>query len=145
MLKKFIVDESKWYRGHGHTQSFLYNAGEFCCVGFQCLQAGLELNDIAGKGSINSVYHSFRYDGKLPEMIKSHGDLFYLALLNVNEPEKYAANNSAYVKIYNTNDDAALHDNRRKELLIKYFAEIGVEIVFAPGPLTNFGLEVGSI
>lgn len=50
MITKFRIDRQTWYRGKGSDESYLLNdSGKMCCLGFFCLEDGLDANDIENK------------------------------------------------------------------------------------------------
>jgi hypothetical protein len=123
-VKSFIVDRSKWYRGHGSNKSFLLvnsgeHKGQMCCLGMLCRANGFSPKDImAVRDPLGVVI-------KLPENKQWNTRLIQKKKNNV-----CTTNSNVCEEMMHTNDDHSITDTVREKRLTKLFAEIDVKVKF---------------
>lgn len=123
---KFIIDVSKWYRGHELGSLLLREDGQMCCVGQMCRQLGVDPAYILGQGSIHTVYKD---DLKpLPEDVQDRLKAAYLT------------NYDYGIDLYSCNDDEALTEQARREQLAELLKISGHEVEFVE-PNVSAGLK----
>lgn len=116
-LESFIVKRSTWLRG---GESFLRKDGRLCCLGFYCVQAGVEIDDIDGWIMPSEMVNEAEIDHQ-----------YEIDALTEFDDEYACARDShltdAAVEI---NDDEDIAESERERRLTQLFAGHGITLTF---------------
>lgn len=118
----FTIDRTKWYRGHGSSESrLLRNDGMMCCLGQVSLQCGYTPEDILDIASPGGVFKEHNYEAN---------PAFSWLTDSTNEfLDSKLAGQAMLV-----NDEECLDDETREASLVSIFAEAGHTLTFHDGP-----------
>ncbi len=116
---KFIVERGKWIRGEspiGEVARLLRPIdGHMCCLGFVCVQSGVDPALIADLGE------PWEAPDAAPNLLLTEGD--------DGSPRR---NSSLAATAIEINDDDDIDDDERERHLAALFAEHGHEMEFVP-------------
>lgn len=112
---KVVVDRKTWLRGEGGENSYLKrDDGKMCCLGFACVQAGLDKDDIAGRYS--------------PADVIERGIRLPAGVFSLVSPS--GSDSQVCESLMLTNDDKHYLDEEREAKLITLGKEVGLEFEF---------------
>lgn len=120
-MEKLVIDRKKWLRGQGAgtllaTENFLIDRGldpEFlgymCCLGFDCLRRGVPEVELQ--------------DRPMPRHV-------HLKSEQVELPSWLIGESGTVLQLSSTNDNPAISEEVRENMIKGYFASEGVEVEF---------------
>lgn len=129
----FTVQRSKWLRGSEPMKmSGLNEGGEFCCLGFLCMKAGYEPEQIAGLSYPNALGNKINHSKKLDEKPLDTQD--FHPILQPFLAHKFQSGDF-YVggvtrRIGQINDDGTITDEEREAKVTKEFEALGITVKF---------------
>lgn len=126
MLKKLVIDRSKWACGPSHTaeDNCLLNNSGMCCLGFYARQAGYAAKTIRDKGMPSSIIEDISEDSpKFNEKRKLAKERFD-KLFN----RKYS-DSSVAVKLAKIND-SDMKQEIREAKIAAIFKKLGTRVIY---------------
>ena len=118
-MEKLVIDRLKWLRGSRHGISRLHRYdGLMCCLGFECLRRGAEIDDIRDMASPAALA---KWSPSLAASLV--GDL-------IVEEGKRWGNTQECIEAMEVNDETKISDQQRESILVNIFAAWGVELTF---------------
>lgn len=104
-VKAFVIPRSKWLRGQGNLESFLYRPsdGKQCCVGIYLSACGTPLSSLTG--------HKEAHGPDLPLWM-------------------HAGEAIALLELYESNDNRSLSEPEREAEIAEGFAKQGIAVTF---------------
>lgn len=119
-VRKFTVVRSRWLRGTDDS-SLLDGHERMCCLGFVCVQRGVNRDALLGCGDPQEVAE-FDRDASLGSIDG--------VLLNRDDERDRWRNSELTNSAIRINDDHEIADPEREARLSKLFAEHGFEMAF---------------
>lgn len=128
-MKTLTIDRSKWRTGGlrehqtGKGETLLLNKfGYMCCLGFYCLQAGVDKNTIKHQFNPANLQIELKDDDKnMRVLLSDYKDSF---------GEWNLENTEFADDAITINDNPDIDSKTREEQITEHFAKVGVEIVF---------------
>lgn len=123
-ITELVIDRSRWLRGQGPDSMLLDSRGRMCCLGFACVEAGVEADRLLHAGS--------------PEDVGSSHDLLTVPVLSrVKESDdedggvhRRVVDTALSQEAIGINDDEEMEDTAREVALAELFAREGIAVTF---------------